>query len=141
MPATPEEAGTNALASLLALGGSAVGSWCTTPATLTAEVLTVDAVDFVCFDCQHGLVDGSSLVILPPGPAGDALKELVGRAIPEAPATVLRGEGDVLICGEAAGLSVPRMAGALIGQEAGYREIAKQVLTRTDVHWTPLPVG
>jgi 4-hydroxy-2-oxoheptanedioate aldolase len=64
VPAAPEETGTNALASLLALGGSAVGSWCTTPATLTAEVLTSDAVDFVCFDCQHGVVDGSSLAAL-----------------------------------------------------------------------------
>ncbi len=81
------------------------------------------------------------VVAVPAGPAGDALKELVGRAMAETPATVLRGEGDILVCCEAAGLPISRMAGALIGQEAGYREIARQVLTRTDVRWTPLPVG
>jgi 4-hydroxy-2-oxoheptanedioate aldolase len=56
VPAAPEESGTNALASLLALGGSAVGSWCTTPATLTVEVLTVDAVDRA-LDRQHGVTE------------------------------------------------------------------------------------
>ena len=56
--------GTNALRSLLDAGRSAVGSWCTTPSTLTVEVLTVEPVDFVCFDCQHGLVDAGALPAL-----------------------------------------------------------------------------
>ncbi len=81
------------------------------------------------------------VVAVPSGPAGDTLKELVGQVAPELPATVLRGDGDILLCCETAGLPLPRIAGALIGQEAGYREIARQVLTRTDVRWTPLPVG
>jgi 4-hydroxy-2-oxoheptanedioate aldolase len=48
-----------------------VGSWCTTPSTLTVELLTSDAVDFICFDCQHGLVDGGSLAGLLAAVRGD----------------------------------------------------------------------
>jgi 4-hydroxy-2-oxoheptanedioate aldolase len=55
---------TNPLTALLRQGGRAVGSWCVTPSTLTAELLTADAVDYVCFDCQHGLVDSSTLSAL-----------------------------------------------------------------------------
>jgi 4-hydroxy-2-oxoheptanedioate aldolase len=55
---------TNALRTLLATGASAVGSWCATPSAYTAEILTSEAVDFVCFDCQHGLVDAGSLAAL-----------------------------------------------------------------------------
>jgi 4-hydroxy-2-oxoheptanedioate aldolase len=54
----------NGLKALLEGGASAVGSWCVTPSTLTAEVLTAEAVDYVCFDCQHGLVDSSTLAAL-----------------------------------------------------------------------------
>jgi 4-hydroxy-2-oxoheptanedioate aldolase len=81
---------TNPLRALLASGASAVGSWCTTPSTFTAEVLTSEPVDFVCFDCQHGLVDGASLAALLAAvrggvtplvrvPANDAA--LIGRAL------------------------------------------------------------
>ncbi|HVM64108.1 MAG TPA: aldolase/citrate lyase family protein [Acidimicrobiales bacterium] len=51
----------NPLRALLDGGAAAVGSWCVTPSTLTAEVLTSEAVDYVCFDCQHGMVDSSTL--------------------------------------------------------------------------------
>jgi 4-hydroxy-2-oxoheptanedioate aldolase len=51
----------NPLRALLDGGAAAVGSWCVTPSTLTAELLTAEAVDYVCFDCQHGLVDSSTL--------------------------------------------------------------------------------
>lgn len=64
MSSPSEPDGTNALRALLDAGRSAVGSWCTTPATLTAEILTVEPVDFVCFDCQHGLVDAGTLPAL-----------------------------------------------------------------------------
>jgi hypothetical protein len=81
------------------------------------------------------------VVAVPPGPAGDTLKQLVEQVAPELPATILGGEENILLCCEAAGLSMARIADVLIGPEAGYREIARQVLTRTDVRWTPLPVG
>ncbi|HZQ59031.1 MAG TPA: aldolase/citrate lyase family protein [Acidimicrobiales bacterium] len=54
----------NGLRQLIDGGGRAVGSWCVTPSTLTAELLTADGVDYVCFDCQHGLVDSSTLAAL-----------------------------------------------------------------------------
>ena len=32
------------------------GAWCTTPSTFTAEVLAGEGFDYVCVDCQHGLI-------------------------------------------------------------------------------------
>jgi 4-hydroxy-2-oxoheptanedioate aldolase len=32
------------------------GAWCTTPSTFTAEFLAGQGFDYVCVDCQHGLV-------------------------------------------------------------------------------------
>jgi 4-hydroxy-2-oxoheptanedioate aldolase len=32
------------------------GAWCTTPSSLTAEVLAGEGFDYVCVDCQHGLI-------------------------------------------------------------------------------------
>lgn len=46
----------NRLRQLLADGGRAVGGWCTTPSALNAEVLGRAGFDYVCVDCQHGLV-------------------------------------------------------------------------------------
>ena len=54
----------NALRSLLSRGGSAVGAWCITPSSYTAEILTSEAVEFICFDCQHGILEGSALAPL-----------------------------------------------------------------------------
>jgi 4-hydroxy-2-oxoheptanedioate aldolase len=32
------------------------GAWCTTPSTFNAEVFAGDGFDYVCVDCQHGLI-------------------------------------------------------------------------------------
>jgi 4-hydroxy-2-oxoheptanedioate aldolase len=32
------------------------GAWCTTPSSLSAEVLAGEGFDYVCVDCQHGLI-------------------------------------------------------------------------------------
>jgi len=70
---TTSPAGTNPLRTLLAAGAAAVGSWCGTPSSFTAELLTAEPVDYVCFDCQHGLVDvatlGPLLAAVKPTPA------------------------------------------------------------------------
>jgi 4-hydroxy-2-oxoheptanedioate aldolase len=33
------------------------GAWCTTPSTFNAEVFAAEGFDYVCVDCQHGLID------------------------------------------------------------------------------------
>jgi 4-hydroxy-2-oxoheptanedioate aldolase len=32
------------------------GAWCTTPSTFNAEVFAAEGFDYVCVDCQHGLI-------------------------------------------------------------------------------------
>ena len=59
------------LRTVLAAGGSAVGAWCITPSTYTAEILTSEAVEFICFDCQHGILEGSALASLLAAVRGD----------------------------------------------------------------------
>lgn len=47
---------TNRLRQLIAEGGRAIGGWCTTPSALNAETLGRLGYDYVCVDCQHGLI-------------------------------------------------------------------------------------
>jgi 4-hydroxy-2-oxoheptanedioate aldolase len=55
---------TNRLRALFAEGGSAVGGWCTTPSPFNAELLAVEGYDYVCVDCQHGLIGYDAMVPL-----------------------------------------------------------------------------
>jgi 4-hydroxy-2-oxoheptanedioate aldolase len=48
---------TNPLRAVLQSGRPAIGSWCATPSSFVVEVLTVEPVDFVVLDGQHGLVE------------------------------------------------------------------------------------
>jgi 4-hydroxy-2-oxoheptanedioate aldolase len=48
---------TNPLRAVLQSGRPAIGSWCATPNSFVVEVLTVEPVDFVVLDAQHGLVE------------------------------------------------------------------------------------
>ncbi len=100
---------TNALRRFLDGGGSAIGSWCTTPSTFTAEILTSEAVEFVCFDCQHGLVDGSALAGLLAAVRGDV------TPLVRVPANDAAAIGRALDLG-AGGVIVPLVATA---EEAG----------------------
>lgn len=52
----------NRLRALFAEGGSAVGGWCTTPSAFNAELLAVEGYDYVCVDCQHGLIGYDAMV-------------------------------------------------------------------------------
>ena len=52
----------NRLRELFADGGSAVGGWCTTPSAVNAELLGVEGYDYVCIDCQHGLIGYDAMV-------------------------------------------------------------------------------
>lgn len=52
----------NLLRQHFAAGGNAIGGWCTTPSALNAEILAIEGFDYVCIDCQHGLVGYDSMV-------------------------------------------------------------------------------
>src|SRR5206468_1207483 len=77
------------------------------------------------------------VVARPPGPAGSALHDTVARAFPDLPLTPVDSDGDVVFCSEAAHLSLPDVAYALIEQEGTYTELARKMTTRVDVSWTP----
>jgi 4-hydroxy-2-oxoheptanedioate aldolase len=42
----------------------AFGAWCSVPAPLNAEVMASVGVDYVCIDCQHGLIGYDSTVAM-----------------------------------------------------------------------------
>lgn len=54
----------NALRQRFAEGGSAVGGWCTTPSAFNAEAMALAGYDYVCVDCQHGLIGYDAMVPL-----------------------------------------------------------------------------
>lgn len=53
---------TNRLRELFAAGGNAIGGWCSTPSAYNAEVFAVEGYDYVCVDCQHGLIGYDAMV-------------------------------------------------------------------------------
>jgi 4-hydroxy-2-oxoheptanedioate aldolase len=48
---------TNALRRRFAAGDVSYGGWCVTPSSFHAEILAAEGYDYVCVDCQHGLVE------------------------------------------------------------------------------------
>jgi len=53
---------TNALKTLFAEGKSAIGGWCSTPSAYNAEAFALAGYDYVCVDCQHGLIGYDAMV-------------------------------------------------------------------------------
>lgn len=69
-------------------------------------------------------------------PEGDAAKRLISmakHASPNIATTLVRTEGDVLFCFEAANLSLRHVADALIDQNPDYVQVAQKFVTRRDV--------
>lgn len=54
----------NQLRQTFAEGGTAIGGWCTTPSAFNAEQLALAGYDYVCVDCQHGLIGYDAMVPL-----------------------------------------------------------------------------
>jgi hypothetical protein len=80
------------------------------------------------------------VLAVPPGPAGTTLRDLVAEDVPNVPLTVVESEGDVLMCSEAAYVSLRQTAAALVGKEAAHAEMAGRVMTRVDVDWSDFPL-
>jgi len=43
-------------------GRTAIGGWCVTGSPLSAELFTVEGFDYLCADCQHGLMSYDAMV-------------------------------------------------------------------------------
>ena len=52
---------TNELKARFVQGKKAFGAWCVTPSAFGAELLAEEGFDYVCIDCQHGLIDFDSM--------------------------------------------------------------------------------
>ena len=53
---------TNPLIDAWANGRQLLGSWCTLPSSLMAEIAGRQGLDYVCVDLQHGMIDDSSSI-------------------------------------------------------------------------------
>jgi len=51
----------NALRALLARGEPAFGGWCTIGSPFAAEILGHEGYDYICIDCQHGLIHADGM--------------------------------------------------------------------------------
>jgi hypothetical protein len=78
------------------------------------------------------------IVAVPDTYPGDVIRNLTAEIFPDAPVSVVKSDGDVVICLEVANLPCPRVADALIGDLVPPPEIVSRLLTRRDVAWTPL---
>jgi hypothetical protein len=77
------------------------------------------------------------VLLLPEGPAGMALRELLPQVAGSMKYTCFPSESDLLLCFEVAGQAVPDVAEALGGNGAA-ATLAQHVLSRTDIDWAPL---
>ena len=76
------------------------------------------------------------VALLPPGPAGTTLAELVKEVHAGSPAALSASEGDVIFCQLSNPLPLAVVAGLLLGTRGSYVEAAQKVHTRIDVNWT-----
>ncbi len=49
--------GTNRLKARTTAGEPSFGGWCVNPSSFIPELLSAEGFDYVCVDCQHGLID------------------------------------------------------------------------------------
>lgn len=61
----------------LATSGTAVGAWCTLPTAAVSETVALTGPDYVCIDCQHGLVDYAAMVMMLHGMARTGVTSIV----------------------------------------------------------------
>ncbi|MBV9126128.1 MAG: hypothetical protein JO112_22480, partial [Planctomycetes bacterium] len=78
---------------------------------------------------------------LPPGPAGDQLRDLVSRECAPTPTTLLESEGDLLFLYEVAHLPLQKLAAELIEHASTLHEVSRKVMTRIDVKWSYLTLN
>jgi 4-hydroxy-2-oxoheptanedioate aldolase len=98
---TKEPVTTNRLKSLWSAGTPAFGAWCSIPSPFSAELLGAEGFDYVCIDCQHGLIDYDSM-----WPMVQALARTVATPLVRVPSNDAAWVGKALDAG-AEGVIVP----------------------------------
>ena len=78
------------------------------------------------------------LLVLPEGPSGERLREVITCDLGRQPSTWTGSTGEVLLCYEAEELSLRHVAERLSQGRSDLLAIARRVHTRTDVDWPPL---
>jgi serine/threonine protein kinase len=90
-------------------------------------------------------VDGcteQTIVAMPAGPAGAVLCELLATSLPAAQGSMVKTDGEVILCNEMAACRLPAVTRALLGPDEVSEELVRQVLTRLDVPWlNPSPAA
>jgi 4-hydroxy-2-oxoheptanedioate aldolase len=66
-----------ALREILEGGGAAIGGWCVTPSSFTAEVMARTGFDWICIDAQHGLIDYQVMLGMLQAVSGSGVASLV----------------------------------------------------------------
>jgi 4-hydroxy-2-oxoheptanedioate aldolase len=66
-----------ALREILEGGGAAIGGWCVTPSSFTAEVMARIGFDWICIDAQHGLIEYQVMLGMLQGVSGSGVAALV----------------------------------------------------------------
>ncbi len=80
------------------------------------------------------------LLGVPTSPAGTTLVNIVFEVLKDLPITLFETEGEVILCQEAARLSLQKIAASLVGDSTSDLATAAQhLLTRRDVAWSHLP--
>jgi serine/threonine protein kinase len=72
---------------------------------------------------------------VPPGEAGRILGQMAAQAFTNVPTTTMPMESDVVLCWEVSQLSLRDAAAWLLGENQDAMDMAKNVLTRSDVQW------
>jgi serine/threonine protein kinase len=80
-------------------------------------------------------VDQPLFLALPRGAAAQRIRDIVARACPDTPITVVESAADVIACHEAARLPIYPTMAALLENPGSYAEVARRVMTRSDVTW------
>jgi hypothetical protein len=72
---------------------------------------------------------------VPPGEAGRTVAQMAGQAFMNVPATIMPMESDVVLCWEVSQVPLGDAAAWLLGQNQDALDMARSVLTRSDVQW------
>jgi hypothetical protein len=76
-----------------------------------------------------------TVLAVPAGPSGEAVRDVANRALAEVPLTVVGGYEGVVFVQETASLSIAAAIAALGGDDPACAELAARMRSRADVDW------
>ena len=81
------------------------------------------------------------LLATPAGAVGTSLRNMLINELTSEALTPVESDGDLVFCYEAARLSARLVAAAIIDHDPAYLQVARKIMTRTDIPWTELKIG